>query len=187
MSPELLNPESFGLKDSRPTKNSDCYALGMVILEVLSGRPPFATFQTPTVMWKVMNCERPERPKEVQSEDLWKILEQSWSFQPEERPPVKAILECLEGIPPTIIIDSNEQVQQRSTSHPFSQGEPPSLHEATVQSMEDKNAMGRVGGSGVPSSYWTVGCCPTQTLDQENLAGISGRVCLASLSLKLRH
>jgi len=34
MSPELLDPEKFGMKDRRPTKQSDCYALGMVIYEV---------------------------------------------------------------------------------------------------------------------------------------------------------
>jgi len=38
MSPELLDPERFGLPDSpeanRPTRRSDCYALGMVIYEV---------------------------------------------------------------------------------------------------------------------------------------------------------
>ena len=37
MSPELFDPESFGLQEGRPTKASDCYALGMVIYEVLSG------------------------------------------------------------------------------------------------------------------------------------------------------
>jgi hypothetical protein len=37
MSPELLNPEMFGIPESegdRPTRQSDCYALGMVIYEV---------------------------------------------------------------------------------------------------------------------------------------------------------
>lgn len=36
MSPELLDPERFGMdKDARrPTKQADCYALGMVIYEV---------------------------------------------------------------------------------------------------------------------------------------------------------
>ena len=33
MSPELLDPERFGAGD-RPTRQSDCYALGMVIYEV---------------------------------------------------------------------------------------------------------------------------------------------------------
>jgi len=39
MSPELLDPERFGIsgsKDNRPTRQSDCYALGMVIYEVCS-------------------------------------------------------------------------------------------------------------------------------------------------------
>ena len=37
MSPELLYPERFGVPESennRPTRQSDCYALGMVIYEV---------------------------------------------------------------------------------------------------------------------------------------------------------
>ena len=48
MSPELLDPERFGmpqLEDSRPTKQSDCWALGMVIYEVgvLANRSVVAT------------------------------------------------------------------------------------------------------------------------------------------------
>jgi len=37
MSPELLDPERLGMPESegnRPTRQSDCYALGMVIYEV---------------------------------------------------------------------------------------------------------------------------------------------------------
>ena len=34
MSPELHDPERFGATDDRPTKQSDCYALGMVVYEV---------------------------------------------------------------------------------------------------------------------------------------------------------
>jgi serine/threonine protein kinase len=34
MSPELLDPELFGVQDDRPTRQSDCYALGMVVYEV---------------------------------------------------------------------------------------------------------------------------------------------------------
>jgi len=37
MSPELLDPDQYGLPDSRPTKQSDCYALGMVVYEVFVG------------------------------------------------------------------------------------------------------------------------------------------------------
>jgi len=34
MSPELLYPELYGLTDDRPTRESDCWALAMVIYEV---------------------------------------------------------------------------------------------------------------------------------------------------------
>jgi len=34
MSPELLDPDRFKITDCRPTKQSDCYAFGMVIYEV---------------------------------------------------------------------------------------------------------------------------------------------------------
>ena len=37
MSPELLDPSMFGIPEpegDRPTRQSDCYALGMVIYEV---------------------------------------------------------------------------------------------------------------------------------------------------------
>ena len=33
-SPELLYPDMFGIIDDRPTKESDCYALGMTVYEV---------------------------------------------------------------------------------------------------------------------------------------------------------
>jgi hypothetical protein len=38
MSPELMWPEKFNFKDSKPRKASDVYALGIVIYEV--GLPP---------------------------------------------------------------------------------------------------------------------------------------------------
>jgi len=34
MSPEPLYPDKFRAKDSQPTTQSDCYALGMVVYEV---------------------------------------------------------------------------------------------------------------------------------------------------------
>ena len=37
MSPELLDPDRLGITDYRPTKQSDCYALGMVVYEVRAG------------------------------------------------------------------------------------------------------------------------------------------------------
>jgi serine/threonine protein kinase len=83
MSPELLHPEVFGFEQSRPTKKSDCYALGMLILEVPSGEPPFARDKDFMVMRKVIGGERPERQEGVWfTDDLWKTLELCWLPQP---------------------------------------------------------------------------------------------------------
>ena len=120
MGPELLSPQSFGFKDSRPTNGSDCYAFGMVILEVLCGQAPFAGDSTFIVMQKVMGGERPERPKEAWfTDDLWSTLEQCWSSQPERRPTIGAVLECLERVSLAVTIDS----QQRLITRLFSQKE----------------------------------------------------------------
>ena len=96
MSPELLHPQEFGFEQSRPTKKSDCYALGMAILEVLSEEPPFARDNTYVVMRKVVEGERPQRPGGAWFTDgLWGTLEQCWLPQPKDRPTLEVILELL--------------------------------------------------------------------------------------------
>lgn len=102
MSPELLDPDKFDMKDGRPTKESDCYALGMVVYEVLSGRVPFPKCPAPVIIRKVMDGERPGRPQGARgtwfTDDLWGMLEHCWKPQPRERPGLKTILHCLGGI-----------------------------------------------------------------------------------------
>jgi len=99
MSPELLDPDRFGLRDGRPTKRSDCYALGMVILEVLTGKPPFPNYNGMTVMRKIVEGEHPGRPEGEEgvwfTADLWGMLEQCWSLEPARRPTIDNVLQCL--------------------------------------------------------------------------------------------
>ena len=99
MSPELLDPDRFGHEDGRPTRGSDCYALGMVILEVLTGKPPFSNCNGTVAMRKVIEGEHPGRPQGGEkawfTDDLWEILEQCWLPQPERRPTIDAVLQCI--------------------------------------------------------------------------------------------
>ena len=105
MSPELLNPDLFGFESSLPTTGSDCYALGMVILEVLSGRAPFKPYRDLLVIQKVIEGERPGRPQGAEgpwfTDDLWETLGRCWSHQPKNRPTIEAVLKCLERVSTT--------------------------------------------------------------------------------------
>jgi len=101
MSPELLDPESFRLKKCRLTKESDCYALGMVVYEILSGKVPFSPSNAPVL--KILRGERPERPQGAEgtwfTDGIWGMLELCWKYQPGDRVGAETVLSCLEGNP----------------------------------------------------------------------------------------
>ena len=100
MSPELLCPHNFGLKDSRPTKNSEYLALGMVIYEVLSGQMPFRHYGTFAVVVMVGRGEHPERPDGAEgrwfTDVVWGILERCWAPKRDDRPSIEDVLPSLE-------------------------------------------------------------------------------------------
>ena len=100
MSPELLDPERFNLTEGQRTKESDCYALGMAIYEILSGQAPFAPLWPPPVIWRVLEGQCPGRPEgEVRAlftDDIWRTLELCWKHQLGERISAKVVLQCLE-------------------------------------------------------------------------------------------
>lgn len=102
MSPELFDPEAFGLQDNRPTKHSDCYAFGMVIYEVLSGQAPFSQYKKHLVVARVLGGERPRRPQGMEgiwfTDDIWKIVERCWRPIPDDRPGIGDVLQCLEMV-----------------------------------------------------------------------------------------
>ncbi|KAF9791125.1 kinase-like domain-containing protein [Thelephora terrestris] len=95
MSPECIFPQNFGVKTSRPSKPSDCYSLGMVIYETISGNPPFHEDRDLAVFVKVLAGERPHRELGFVN-SLWYMLERCWMPQPSDRPSVENVLQCLE-------------------------------------------------------------------------------------------
>jgi serine/threonine protein kinase len=119
MSPELFYPDNSGLRGARPTKQSDCYAFGMVIYEVLGGQAPFASFHNCVVMCKVIGGERPGRPNGPEgaqfTDDLWQTLNWCWAAQPQDRPCVTTVLERLERVPRSLKTPSLKSDESRGT------------------------------------------------------------------------
>ena len=96
MSPERIAPEKFGFKNSRPTIPSDCYALGMVIYEIVSGNVPFHKDTDLAVFMKVVvEGAHPTRGM-MFTTDLWGMLERCWAPGPNDRPSIEDVLRCLE-------------------------------------------------------------------------------------------
>ena len=106
--PELLDPPVFGFRSCRPSKESDCYSLGMTIYEVrfiyhihrqagrpdtskvLTGKVPFHEVGTGAVVMRIVRGIRPERPRLSHAigftDSVWAIVEECWKEYRSHRP-----------------------------------------------------------------------------------------------------
>lgn len=115
MAPELLNPDDptnetaeltgngdaleapVTMKDSRPTEESDVYALAMVVIEVMSGRVPFFGVKNEAVMFRVVIDVRPGRPAHPDMKDeIWEMVQSCWCKPPHNRSKLVDVIKCLE-------------------------------------------------------------------------------------------
>ena len=160
MSPELLDPEA---RDNRRTKFSDCYALGMVIYEVLSGRTPFYQYQNAVIPRKVLRGDRPERPQGEEgawfTDDVWTVLEHCWMPQPGDRPSIEDILRSLEEA-------------SRSWTPPLF----PPMAGSLTQESSDKTIVGSKDASVMSPPSQVTPHQPSLRLDRGEPAGVVGGV-----------
>jgi len=126
MSPELLDPLRFG-SSGRSTRESDCYALGMVVYEVsrlrssqlsliypsqvLTGLRPFYHLWAYLPVPAILRGERPEKPLDAKSlgfaYTLWELVQSCWSESSSTRPTARQLLDhfttaSLDWVPPAV-------------------------------------------------------------------------------------
>jgi len=87
--------------DALPTKESDMWSFGMVILELFSNKPPFCEKSNEAQVVLALNInERPPKPSAATTEigfceSLWTVMENSWNNIPELRPSADELLPLL--------------------------------------------------------------------------------------------
>ncbi|KAG8919667.1 hypothetical protein FRC01_001179 [Tulasnella sp. 417] len=94
MSPELIEKGSY-------TKASDVYAFASLILEVLSGQPPYYKLPYVQAMIQITQQKKPI-PEDHQSlsssSPLWDLMQRCWNIQPDDRPWIEEVRNLLEHI-----------------------------------------------------------------------------------------
>ena len=106
MSPELLDREGSNSLKCQLTVESDCYALGMAMYEILSGSIPFGPSNSIAVLSRVLDGGRPGRPKgeagKLFTDNVWDVVRRCWKTEPSERASAEDVLQCLEGESPAV-------------------------------------------------------------------------------------
>ena len=100
------------MQEKSPTKQSDCYELGMLAYEILSGQRPFATRPNDTtILQAVLGGEQPRRPQGKEgilfTDDIWDTLKLCWKHKLRDRITASAVLQRLEEHPPLLMPPSN--------------------------------------------------------------------------------
>ncbi|KAG9123213.1 hypothetical protein FRC07_000092, partial [Ceratobasidium sp. 392] len=96
MAPELLRGEDSSGNLADRSRPADVYALGMTILEVLTGQLPYVERRSEAyVTLAVVKGILPERPTQLMGDtsfgdERWEFLKECWKTEPELRPTARA-------------------------------------------------------------------------------------------------
>ncbi|KAH9840784.1 kinase-like domain-containing protein [Rhodofomes roseus] len=99
MAPELLYPEAFGLQHAHVSLEADIYALAIVMWEIFAGRPPYSSWGSGQIHWRILRGKRPPHLPDALplglSDSVWKLMEECWQSDRCQRPQIRHVLSVL--------------------------------------------------------------------------------------------
>ncbi|KAF8594355.1 kinase-like protein [Ceratobasidium sp. AG-I] len=97
--PELTMHISQGF-----TEETDIFALGMTMLEIFTGEPPYGRDVTPVaiIVALMVTHNRPIRPPELSGPEerqtqMWELIQDCWAINPTDRPSASSVLNSLQS------------------------------------------------------------------------------------------
>ncbi|KAG1870906.1 kinase-like domain-containing protein, partial [Suillus subluteus] len=96
-----LAPELLGEPDDespiRPSKCSDVYSFGGIMLQVLTSRPPYYYLSEAAVIQRIGSGVKPLRSRyPAFSDKYWHFIEECWSTAPQDRPLAERVVRVIE-------------------------------------------------------------------------------------------
>ncbi|KAF8517699.1 kinase-like domain-containing protein [Hysterangium stoloniferum] len=95
MFPELM-------QGSRVNGQSDIWAFGMTVLEIMSRKVPYAGISSAGAITQIVECPTPPRPQASSTaaltDYLWDMCKRCWKENPNERLPMEGILRLIERL-----------------------------------------------------------------------------------------
>ncbi|QRV74287.1 Serine/threonine-protein kinase [Ceratobasidium sp. AG-Ba] len=160
--PEILN------ESKEPDQTTDVYALGMTLLEAITGMIPFPDIGNNLAVYNavVLQGKFPPRPEQFPSfgdneaNALWAIMLKSWARRPAHRPSSFAVLNVLQGLGTSSASDRaphqftdplplSQSLDRRYLSRQSPMQSPDSMHRPIPQNSSDL----LLGNSGSTESY----------------------------------
>ncbi|KAG9078186.1 hypothetical protein FS749_009843 [Ceratobasidium sp. UAMH 11750] len=103
--PRWTAPEILDEREVKQSEKADVYALGMTILEIITGKVPYSYINNIVVIIKAIAFNQiPRRPEESipsnsqHGDTLWSLLQSCWEFEPEKRPGAAEVAEIMKGV-----------------------------------------------------------------------------------------
>jgi len=89
-----LAPELIDCADASRTKSSDLFAFARMIVEVYTGDVPFSGEMIADLIGHICKFRHPVRPQGI-GDAVWKIMEQYWAKDPNDRGTAEDIIQCI--------------------------------------------------------------------------------------------